>query len=111
MNWYIGQKVVCVKSDFAIMEGETYTITNIIEKKCKCKPETLLEVGIPFPGKVRDWMCLVCNTSITDIPATIPYLERFFAPLDSKTDELSDYTPYSLIRELDKVKIEELCNT
>lgn len=107
MNWHIGQKVVCVKEDWGLVKDKEYTITKLWTHKCTCGETLIIEVGVPLPPFAKLMFCKRCGTE-SPVPASAPYGEENFRPLDSTTDELSDYTPYSLIRELDKTKIREL---
>ena len=81
--WYVGQKVVCVKthSQNAVVEGNIYTIAAI--NKC-CKPR--LDVGVRVPFPLRGVQCPRCGgVSSGDIWWMGSSL---FRPLDALTEQL-----------------------
>ena len=78
MNWYIGQKIVAVRTHNgkAFKEGDIFTIKGIKKAPCKC-PYLVFDIGISSNGKKGCYECQVVYGY------TIWWMfETSFAPLD-----------------------------
>jgi len=81
MNWYIGQKIVCVKSHQQgwFKEGEIFTINGL--RKCLCKCNTLdIDIGMIDNSGYAE--CYTCKSSYYDNSVLGWFNETRFAPLD-----------------------------
>lgn len=83
MNWYIGQKVVCItkKSEPIITEGRVYTIKDIKPSWCSCN-SLMLKVDDRTEWWDNGCYCVYCRqeTSVTNWHSY--HLEIDFRPLD-----------------------------
>ncbi len=97
MNWYIGQKVICITTKHPYLQkGKIYTIYNIL--KCKCGSISF-HVGIAIPKNIVKFECAFCSY----IEAPIQHIwsnSKFFCPLEwdiiSNTEIIKESVPEKL---------------
>lgn len=104
MRWYVGQRVVCIKThpDKVVTKGLYYIIKGI--KQSCCGGGLVLDVGIKdFDDSADFCRCADCG-KLSRYDAVWWLCESRFAPID----ELSDYTVETLLNEIEepvKVKV------
>lgn len=77
-NWYIGQRVVCLKSGDDLTEGKVYSIEGLRNGICKCS-SVLLDVGVSTNEKRSN-----CPRHGRDFNnnGKAWFVERLFAPIE-----------------------------
>lgn len=101
-NWYVGQKVVCVKSGMAVSSGLTYTILDI--HQCDCE-EITFDVGV-LRREVGSTHCFACGPKkLLEGPDKWHHYSMF-RPLDTmdETIERLEAEGNVLLRELELVE-------
>ena len=95
MNWYVGQKVVCVNaSDSPLRLHATYVVAGLV-RECGCGP--CLDVGINLPPLDESGTpyiiggpshCLACGCDVILRSMAHGFRASRFRPLDSLTEQL-----------------------
>ncbi len=95
MNWYIGQKIVAVKTHESgfFKLGQKFTIKQLRSGVCSCS-HALIDIGI---GN-GEYKFTRCNKHNIWIPDNIGWFGEFnFAPIE----EIGDHTIESLLEEIE----------
>lgn len=98
MNWYIGQKIVCIRTPKSLLfnEGDMFKITGVRESTCKC-PYIELSIGIAATNNFLS--CSKCNTyAILNTSSEAWFCSTIFRPPESTYTE----------EEIEAVNIDEL---
>lgn len=85
-EFYVGQRVVCVRSHSmgVVAVGKTYVVNGV--RKCAICPRHALDVGIASPNP---WAMSLCVCGSTKESMGIYWVgERLFRPIDSLTEQM-----------------------
>ena len=105
--FYVGQKVVCVKTLIAsvLVKGNNYTVTGVFKKSCGCGYQ--ITVGILSPSdKSRGTRCCNCNKVNEDKTFEWPFNSACFAPIEKQNLPLITLTQIQT-KELEKEQVKE----
>lgn len=89
MNWYIGQEIVCVRSQSQgyLKRGQVFTIKGLRDSFCNCKI-VLIDVGIREKNSHN--LCGICNIKSFGQMDIGWFAESFFAPLEYNQDAINE---------------------
>jgi epoxyqueuosine reductase QueG len=93
MNWYIGQRIVAIRthSKKRFKLGDEFTIKKLQSSTCKCKG---IEIDIghkhSYSGDKYQFLCTDCNT-VCPINSYIQWYDKHnFSPLDEMEAAISE---------------------
>lgn len=101
MNWYIGQRIVAVRSHSQgkFKKGDEFTIKGLRSSFCKCKE---VEIDIGINGGGNGMLCPMCGMDTED--GNVHWFsEIMFAPLQDHPD-LSETTYEDIMQEIEQLE-------
>lgn len=88
MNWYIGQKIVAIKShsQLAFMKGNEFTVNGLCTAMCNCD-NVYINIGVV--SVVTEHKCIRCG-KVYHANGIWWFSEKLFAPIDQDISELTN---------------------
>lgn len=102
MNWYIGQKIICVKTHSwgVVKKGQVFIIKGLSESICTCYA-VLIHVGLTIETTSR--ACGMCGIVGTFTDNTYWLGEVLFAPI--KDEEIGNTTTEEILEEIESQEL------